>query len=70
MTVVLFNYRIECVVVLALFTLFTVCVTLTGDLTPQGEEEDAQTHQTEEHRPERGEEKVYYNSSRCEFDTT
>lgn len=38
-------------VVLAQFTGFIVCVPLTGDLTPQGEEENAQTHQTQEHCP-------------------
>lgn len=42
-------------VVLAHLTLYsTICVSLTGDLTPQGEEDSSQAHQTQEHRPGQG----------------
>lgn len=43
-------------VVVAQFTGFSSFVPLTGDLTPQGEEENTQTHQTKEHCPVHGRE--------------
>lgn len=41
-------------VVLAQFALLTNFVAITGDLTPQREEKDPQTHQTQDHCPAYG----------------
>lgn len=40
------NYRVFFVVVFAWCAISTTCVPVAGDLTPQGEEENTQTHQT------------------------
>lgn len=46
-------------VVLAQITTSAICDPLAGDLTPQGVEENTQTHQTKEHRPVHGGENIY-----------
>lgn len=51
-----FTYWVDSIVVLAQFTICTICVALASDLTPQGEEENSQAHQTQEHSPGRARE--------------
>lgn len=52
----LYNYRVDVIVVFAQFAIFVTNIPSTGDLTPQGEEENTQTDQTQEHCPARGRE--------------
>ena len=54
-----FTYWVEIIVVLAQLTFCTIYVPVAGDLTPQGEEENSQTHKTQEHGPGQGEQNDY-----------